>query len=246
MKKITDAFLYRSFLADLLTLKGLSIVYGRRVTCQNIKLLEKEYKIQYGSDPKKDFIPVKDKYLLEENSYQNLYKARHKKKRKVKPIETTNPSKTFNYNCSDWVKKRTEVLKRDSFTCRGCGSKNDLQCHHSYYINGRKLWEYPLQSFTTLCRYCHEEFHEKIKGSELVIRTKEAIAQKINEEKLLGFILVRSKKVVEKPKTINKQKNNNKPKSAPKTKNERRVSKLWSGLSKEEKALSKRYEKLKP
>ena len=42
-----------------------------------------------------------------------------------------------------------------------------------------------------------------------------------------------------------KKKKNNKTKPLPNTQNERRVSKLWSGLSKEEKALSKRYEKLK-
>ena len=42
-----------------------------------------------------------------------------------------------------------------------------------------------------------------------------------------------------------KKRKNNKTKPLPNTQNERRVSKLWSGLSKEEKALSKRYEKLK-
>ena len=245
MKKITDDFLYRSFLVDLLTIKGVSILKGRRVTCQKIKWVEKEYKNLYGTDPKTDFISVKDKYLIEENSFENLYKTRHKKTPKTKTTGGISTAKTFNYNCSDWIKKRKEVLKRDNFTCRGCESKNDLQCHHSYYINGRRLWEYPLQSFLTLCRCCHEEFHEKIKGSELVIRTKEAIAQKINEEKLLGFVLVRPKKVVEKPKVLNKPKKNNKTKPLPKTKNERRVIGLWHGLSKEEKALSKRYEKLK-
>jgi len=41
-----------------------------------------------------------------------------------------------------------------------------------------------------------------------------------------------------------KKRKNNKTKPLPKTKNERRVISLWQGLSKEEKALSKRYEKL--
>lgn len=209
MKKITEQYLYRSFLADFLTIKGVSIVKGRRVTCQKIRLMEIEYRRLYKTDPKKDFIPVKDKYYLEENSYENLYKTRHKKTTKSKSTEGISPDKTFNYNCSDWIKKRKEVLKRDNFTCRGCGSKNDLQCHHSYYINGRKLWEYPLQSFTTFCRCCHEEFHAKIKGSDLVIRTKEAIDEKINEEKLLGFIYEKIKLIKNKPaKTVKKKKPN--------------------------------------
>ena len=42
-----------------------------------------------------------------------------------------------------------------------------------------------------------------------------------------------------------KKRKNNKTKPLPNTQNERRVSKLWSGLSKEEKVLCKRYEKLK-
>lgn len=241
MKKITEQYLYRSFLVDLLTIKGISMLKRRRVTCQKIRLMEIEYRRLYKTDPKKDFIPVKDKYLLEENSYQNLYKARHKKNTTSKSTGVISADKTFNYNCPDWIKKRKEVLKRDNFTCRGCESKTDLQCHHSYYINGRKLWEYPLQSFITLCRDCHEKFHEKIKGSELVIRYKEAIAEKINEEKLLGFVYIKSK-VVKNNKLVKKKPKAIKP--LPKNKNTRMVDRLWSELSKEDKALSERYKKL--
>lgn len=209
MKKITETFLYRSFLVDLLTIKGISMLKRRRVTCQKIRLMEMEYRRLYKTDPKKDFIPVKDKYLLEENSYQNLYKARHKKIKKYATEKSETSKSIFNYSCNDWVKKRADVLRRDNYTCRGCGAKKDLQCHHSYYLNGRKLWEYPLQSFTTLCRCCHEEFHAKIKGSELVIRTKEAIDEKINEEKLLGFIYEKIKLIKNKPtKTVKKKKPN--------------------------------------
>ena len=75
-----------------------------------------------------------------------------------------------NYDHPKWKSKRLEVFKRDNFKCRGCDSKKDLRCHHSFYEAGRNIWEYPLKSLITLCESCHTEFHDKIKGKELVIK----------------------------------------------------------------------------
>lgn len=34
-----------------------------------------------------------------------------------------------------------------------------LNVHHSYYISGRKPWDYPDWCFSTLCKDCHELIH---------------------------------------------------------------------------------------
>ena len=60
-----------------------------------------------------------------------------------------------------WQRKRLEIMKRDDFECVDCGSKDKtLNVHHAYYISGRKPWQYPKWSFSTLCWECHQERHE--------------------------------------------------------------------------------------
>lgn len=58
-----------------------------------------------------------------------------------------------------WKRKRAKILKRDGGKCTVCGSKKYLQVHHTYYVEGRKPWEYPNRSLLTLCRDCHYAFH---------------------------------------------------------------------------------------
>lgn len=56
-----------------------------------------------------------------------------------------------------WQKKRLEILQRDEFTCVDCGSKDQtLHVHHTYYRRGADPWDYPDESFKTLCEDCHE------------------------------------------------------------------------------------------
>lgn len=38
-----------------------------------------------------------------------------------------------------------------------------LHVHHKYYQLGKKPWEYPSNSLTTLCWICHEEIHKNAK-----------------------------------------------------------------------------------
>jgi 5-methylcytosine-specific restriction endonuclease McrA len=59
-----------------------------------------------------------------------------------------------------WQKMRLEILQRDNFTCKFCGSGlNDgknLQVHHILYKR-RDPWDYPEYLYQTLCDSCHSE-----------------------------------------------------------------------------------------
>lgn len=60
-----------------------------------------------------------------------------------------------------WQKKRLEVLQRDEFTCRMCGSEEKtLHVHHISY-NGNP-WETPIENLITLCEGCHEIEEENL------------------------------------------------------------------------------------
>jgi 5-methylcytosine-specific restriction endonuclease McrA len=60
-----------------------------------------------------------------------------------------------------WNKKHDQILKRDFFQCTVCGSKTNLQVHHTFYYK-RYIdpWQYPDKSLLTVCRSCHKEWHE--------------------------------------------------------------------------------------
>lgn len=90
------------------------------------------------------------------------------------------------YSGNKWKEVRKLVFEID-VRCRGCGSEENFHCHHSYYIEGREVWDYPLDSFITLCENCHSEFHKEIKGSRLVIRGRVKILDKIKEEQQNGY-----------------------------------------------------------
>lgn len=56
-----------------------------------------------------------------------------------------------------WQKMRLQILERDQWKCTSCANAKDtLHVHHRYYENGRKPWEYPINSLATLCANCHE------------------------------------------------------------------------------------------
>lgn len=41
-------------------------------------------------------------------------------------------------------------------------SESELVAHHKKYIQGKEIWDYPDEYLITLCKSCHEKFHEKI------------------------------------------------------------------------------------
>ena len=45
--------------------------------------------------------------------------------------------------------------------CALCGSTNNLQLHHTFYVKDAflKPWEYPRKSIVTLCSKCHMDVH---------------------------------------------------------------------------------------
>lgn len=61
-----------------------------------------------------------------------------------------------------WQRKRLEILNRDDFTCRGCGSKEKtLHVHHMYYLKGAEPWEYHNNSLFTYCFECHDNIEQE-------------------------------------------------------------------------------------
>jgi hypothetical protein len=54
-----------------------------------------------------------------------------------------------------WQRRRLEVMGRDEFTCRDCGSdKKTLQVHHCFYEKGEP-WDTKEEFLLTLCSDCH-------------------------------------------------------------------------------------------
>ena len=58
-----------------------------------------------------------------------------------------------------WHKRRMEIMRRDGFRCRCCGSKVKLNVHHRWYVYGRKPWQYSDRCLVTLCEKCHHHVH---------------------------------------------------------------------------------------
>jgi hypothetical protein len=61
------------------------------------------------------------------------------------------------YEHPEWQRKRLRIMERDGFRCKSCDDKTtQLHVHHLYYVGGRRIWDYPDLSLTTLCKPCHE------------------------------------------------------------------------------------------
>lgn len=87
------------------------------------------------------------------------------------------------YLSSEWWKTiRRIILKRDAFSCRGCGKHQCNEVHHFTYNKSSLLGAAP-ECLITLCRDCHQqiEFEGSRKRSlkdvqkktlELVVRTE--------------------------------------------------------------------------
>lgn len=61
-----------------------------------------------------------------------------------------------------WQRKRLEIMQRDGFKCKVCGSENALNVHHLYYQAGAKIWEYDDETLVTLCEICHNVIHKDL------------------------------------------------------------------------------------
>lgn len=70
-----------------------------------------------------------------------------------------------NLQSTEWKELRKRILQRDGYKCRFCGQSNHLQVHHKYYNkypNNKYVdpWNYPDSAFLTLCKRCHEHWHQ--------------------------------------------------------------------------------------
>lgn len=54
----------------------------------------------------------------------------------------------------EWVELRLRAKLRDGFRCVRCGSRNNLQVHHT-----KSLKSHRLETLETLCRICHQAVH---------------------------------------------------------------------------------------
>src|SRR5437016_1991470 len=60
-----------------------------------------------------------------------------------------------------WQKKRLKIVEAAGFKCQECGADDViLNVHHSYYKNGRAVWDYPDESLKCLCENCHKKIQE--------------------------------------------------------------------------------------
>ena len=79
------------------------------------------------------------------------------------------PAKNYKKSYLDprWQRKRLEIMKRDDFCCLACGeSSKTLNVHHTYYVSGRDIWDYPNFCYKTYCSDCHKCHHEIMADSE--------------------------------------------------------------------------------
>lgn len=59
------------------------------------------------------------------------------------------------------AKKRLEILKRDRWKCKYCGSeRKELHVHHLGYKKNKNPWDYLNDRLITLCRDCHHKVHD--------------------------------------------------------------------------------------
>jgi len=101
-----------------------------------------------------------------------------------------------------WIKKRNIIKKRDGYKCVKCGRKDNLQVHHTYYLEGRNPWDVPNDCLITLCGGCHKKAH---KGRDI-----KSFYRK-NPPKLKLVKSIKTEKKVE-TKTITKKPKNEKQK----------------------------------
>lgn len=80
-----------------------------------------------------------------------------------------------------WQKKRLEIMQRDQWTCRLCGSTTEtLNVHHVYYEKGFDVWQYPDFALLTLCEECHQK-------TEIALRQLRLSTSQVSPVVLSGF-----------------------------------------------------------
>lgn len=74
---------------------------------------------------------------------------------KAEIIQRKHRSKDDFYKSEGWAKTRSYILKRDSYMCQDCKSKDNLHVHHIKYKQVSNL----ARDLITLCSDCHKKIH---------------------------------------------------------------------------------------
>ena len=78
---------------------------------------------------------------------------------KPKTIYVDVESKQKYLKTEAWNIKRKQVLKRDVYQCRQCGTTGiQLEVHHLHY---RRLYDEDLLDLVSVCRACHQSIHDE-------------------------------------------------------------------------------------
>jgi len=73
-------------------------------------------------------------------------------------------NKITNYqNQKEWLQKRSDILRRDKFTCLKCGKKNSLHVHHILSRTNYPEFTFENENLITLCEDCHKKIHSNDK-----------------------------------------------------------------------------------
>lgn len=57
-----------------------------------------------------------------------------------------------------WIKKKSEILQRDNFSCRICGTQlHRLEVHHLCYFPDLLAWEYDSELIVSVCGKHHDQ-----------------------------------------------------------------------------------------
>lgn len=89
---------------------------------------------------------------------------RENKKRKKKPKKKRlkfNRNMTYDEQVCHplWEAFRLKVMSIRGYACECCGSKEQIQIHHTEYDLKKMAWEYDVSIMRVLCRDCHRKAH---------------------------------------------------------------------------------------
>ena len=114
---------YRRFLTDYLNRKDVNTAGGRSPMSQKLKLVEREFVKLYDKNPKEVFATCQSDYP----------KGKSIKRQKETKTKTRSLVKV-DYTATQWLELRKKVFTRDNNKCIKCKAKNNLRCHHTYYL----------------------------------------------------------------------------------------------------------------
>lgn len=83
----------------------------------------------------------------------------------------------------EWIRKAHQLKEEANWMCEHCHRKQGeitLTVHHTYYVSGRMLWEYPRCLLICLCQECHME--RQTLEQKIYINVADVMRDKTNEE----------------------------------------------------------------